>query len=574
MWHYTTQALPNTTVVTFDTFEQSYQHAALHHMRHDLGLSSRLHVSIGDTLHSVRNFAEAHRHMRCDLAHPSLPGREHSDLLALHAMSRIPTALVMTTVLRKQSVSHKRTTDSRVDAWDDALRDGLIWNSTCLPATRPRTVGSGNRFIQRASQEIVQMSCDSAPFENLDRRSNLGPKYCMATRVSAHPSFVFAGWATFSAAPPLHSALVMTEMGNRVLARSIAQSSVVLVGRPQPQQMLGRLAASQGHEVVSITRSLKERLGGLSRDWVLLLFVDAGGNEAPVLSATLQALGRATVTYIVMRFQPRAVTKLFEKGYKVMMLSCTDLIPHFPPNALITRDNVAMLNNALTSREGHAYIFATQGLDLAIPSRQDWNNRRCNPDEPDQCKPRAASSLFARNASSAHLLERTTGNSTAWFSHEDPQLAEAACETFRCERGQSPQVSCSTRVLIPPSMRATEAALRRKPKDRTITKRPNLLLLLIDPISRGEFSRSLPRLSRLLPALGYDTFTQYAAVGNNSGPNQAALYRGRPLRSRQDLVNSTWLWDKLSRKGYATFKGEVRHMPDTPLGRCLQRHSE
>ena len=77
----------------------------------------------------------------------------------------------------------------------------------------------------------------------------------------------------------------MAEMGNRVLTRSIAQSSVVLVGRPQPQQMLGRLAASQGHEVVSITstRSLKERLGGLSGDWVLLLFVDAGGNEATVL---------------------------------------------------------------------------------------------------------------------------------------------------------------------------------------------------------------------------------------------------------------------------------------------------
>ena len=118
--------------------------------------------------------------------------------------------------------------------------------------------------------------------------------------------FVCSGWGKFSSAPPLHSALVMAEMGNRVLTRSIAQSSVVLVGRPQPQQMLGRLAASQGHEVVSITstRSLKERLGGLSGDWVLLLFVDAGGNEATVLSATMTALGRATVTYIVMRSSP------------------------------------------------------------------------------------------------------------------------------------------------------------------------------------------------------------------------------------------------------------------------------
>ena len=86
--------------------------------------------------------------------------------------------------------------------------------------------------------------------------------------------------------------------------------------------------------------------------------------------------------------------------------------------------------------------------------------------------------------------------------------------------------------------------------------------------SRGEFSRSMPRLSRRLPALGYDTFTRYAAVGNNSGPNQAALYRGRALRSRQDLGNSTWLWDKLGHKGYATFKGEVRHMPHTSARAC------
>ena len=177
----TTQALPNTTVVTFDTFEQSYQRAALHHMRHDLGLSSRLHVGIGDTLHTVRSFAGAHRHMRCDLAHPAVADRKHSDLLALHAMSRIPTALVMTTALRKPSVAHKQAIHSKVNAWDDALRDGLIWNSTCLPATRPQ--------IQRAaSQERDQLFCDSAPFELCGRRSILRATYSSY----AHPSFLFA----------------------------------------------------------------------------------------------------------------------------------------------------------------------------------------------------------------------------------------------------------------------------------------------------------------------------------------------------------------------------------------------
>ena len=40
-------ALPNTTVVTFDTFERGYQRAALHYIRHDLGLRSRLRFSVG-----------------------------------------------------------------------------------------------------------------------------------------------------------------------------------------------------------------------------------------------------------------------------------------------------------------------------------------------------------------------------------------------------------------------------------------------------------------------------------------------------------------------------------------------
>ena len=164
----TRQALPNTTVVTFDTFEQSYQRAARHHMRHDLGLSSRLHVGIGDTRHSVRSFAEAHRHVRCDLAHPAVPDRKHSDLLALHAMSRIPTALVMTTVIREQNVADKPIARSWVSAWDDgrhawddALRDLLILNSTCLPPNRPNAVGTDFKIIRN------ETFCDSTPLESL-----------------------------------------------------------------------------------------------------------------------------------------------------------------------------------------------------------------------------------------------------------------------------------------------------------------------------------------------------------------------------------------------------------------------
>ena len=149
------QALPNTTVVTWlsaSAAQRGYQRAALHYIRHDLGLSSRLHVGIGDTLHTVRSFAEAHRHMRCDLAHPSVPGREHSDLLALQAMSRIPRAFVimskfMPADMASQSADRTPILHRPARSWEDALRDGLVWNPRCAA----RTVG--------------HMFCNSPPFE-------------------------------------------------------------------------------------------------------------------------------------------------------------------------------------------------------------------------------------------------------------------------------------------------------------------------------------------------------------------------------------------------------------------------
>ena len=154
-------ALPNTTVVTFDTFERGYQRAALHYIRHDLGLSSRLRFSVGDTAHTVRIFAQAHPHMRCDLAHPSVPSREHSDLLALRAMSHIPGAYVMPTALGSQSVLYGLT-----GLWKDALRSGVIKNSTCRPAIRPRSVGADFRFAN-SNTVIDHIFCTRPPLENL-----------------------------------------------------------------------------------------------------------------------------------------------------------------------------------------------------------------------------------------------------------------------------------------------------------------------------------------------------------------------------------------------------------------------
>ena len=537
--------LPNTSVVTFDVFDRSYQRVVLRYLQQTLGLSPRLKAVTGDSLNSVGNFAEAHRDLRCDLAHPSVPGRENSDLLSLRALSR-RGAWVMPTALGRDNAEVYGPRGS----WPSAIRDGLIVDSRCAPAMRPRVVGSQYRFT-------------AGP---MMREALVDHIFC-------------AGRYTIT--PPLHSGLVMTELGQRVLARSIAKGTIVLLGRPQPKHMLERLAHSQGHAVISVddgpgwSHSLAVRVRQV--DWVLLLFLDSGGEEGSTLNAALRALRHATITYIVVRFHPTAVMRLLDGQYNVMLLSCTHMLRGFGPNALLWPSRANTLNDTLVRLGGHAYVFATQGYDLAIPSRLTWMRRKCS-DRPhpldtppglirrwqrlsSRIPPDVIgwSPFSARRPVNGSCSKRRVGGESVssckpsvvqeWYSHVDPSQAEAACQMMDRFGVGLPEVVCTTRVLVSDRPKPRSARDDASPK-------PNLLVLLIDPISRPQLRRSLPRTLQLLQTMQLEELTRYTAVGNNSGPNQAALYRGTPLLSRRDLNNSTWLWDRLSQKGYATFKGE------------------
>ena len=72
----------------------------------------------------------------------------------------------------------------------------------------------------------------------------------------------------------------------------------------------------------------------------------------------------------------------------------------------------------------------------------------------------------------------------------------------------------------------------------------------------------MPQTKEVLQELGFLQFTKYSAVGDNSGPNQAALYSGKPLFDRDGISKkgrdgeSEWLWDTLRKAGYVTLKGE------------------
>ena len=93
----------------------------------------------------------------------------------------------------------------------------------------------------------------------------------------------------------------------------------------------------------------------------------------------------------------------------------------------------------------------------------------------------------------------------------------------------------------------------------------------------------MPRTSQILEKLGFIHFSNYTAVGPNSGPNQKALYSGIPLQGRNGIkpdINGQWLWDRLKTSGYATLKTEdncvlnsnmIRSLaPNTTHGAALQ----
>jgi hypothetical protein len=107
-------------------------------------------------------------------------------------------------------------------------------------------------------------------------------------------------------------------------------------------------------------------------------------------------------------------------------------------------------------------------------------------------------------------------------------------------------VTCATRI-VPPQLPLGPIS------GSAAAKRPNLLVLLIDPVSTPQFHRLLPRTAALLSSLGYLRYNHYAVVGANSGPNQVALYAGEQLKSRDGVAgdNSRWLWDRLRKVWYA-----------------------
>lgn len=146
-----------------------------------------------------------------------------------------------------------------------------------------------------------------------------------------------------------------------------------------------------------------------------------------------------------------------------------------------------------------------------------------------------------------HILGPRPNEIMFWVSNSNFNKAEAACARW------GNYSKCATRV-VPVEGKAGAVDIETASMERT----PNILLIMIDPISRSHFQRSMPKTLKALNNLGFIHFSNYTAVGPNSGKNQAALYSGLPLASRDGIKKDggRWLWDRLRENGFITLKTE------------------
>lgn len=153
----------------------------------------------------------------------------------------------------------------------------------------------------------------------------------------------------------------------------------------------------------------------------------------------------------------------------------------------------------------------------------------------------------SKSYSQEELDQKSKADFLLWMNGDSLSQSEAVC--IKDRGGQS---KCSTRI--------SEQNLSKNNSSGN-TMQPNVLLILLDPISRSHFDRSMPKTTAVLEEFNFVRFEKYTAVGPNSGPNQAALYSGTKLIERSQIHKNLdsgdkWLWDRLRESGYVTLKGE------------------
>ncbi len=376
-------------------------------------------------------------------------------------------------------------------------------------------------------------------------------------------------------------------------------------------------------------------------NWFLMSYFISERNDYNSIDTALHPdqagvfLNEATLTYVVVEIKssrqlsdsiqtnsdntiqmsgPTAIQSLLNANFKMQLLASSHFFGYHPNFLFRSKEDVQQFlkEGAEFAQDGQfdALLFGTQGLDLAIPSRLSYlqldNLDVCIKDQLNVTG-RCDSKLDARalgneifipcpsrhnqiqidfddsspNGFRIGLDGRVTTkeeheNFEIWFGNTEPSLSEAACVRVRGSDSNSNKVSCTNRILPqkpPPDINDSSNPLTGR------KMRYNVLSIMIDPISRFQFLRSLPLTRLLLQKLEFTSFGRYTSVGDNSGPNQCALFTGCPLSGGRDGVRKSrshdgenkkvWLWDSFKENGYVTLKAEDICIKNTNMVRKL-----
>ena len=317
------------------------------------------------------------------------------------------------------------------------------------------------------------------------------------------------------------------------------------------------------------------------------------------VSATIvrNATARGDVT--VTNGLESAIT-LSEMDYKVSLLSSSHSLKLYSPNALVGRDrdgaSAFFQHGAETAAVGDgtfsAYLFATKGLDLAIPSARTYF-ATLGAGKPKVDKDTGDCYIFVKSCKAAARLQFTSeadrsravglseindkgstvsakeflnsvnvycGNAIVsdperldrfWISGPSVALSEAVCAHIRGCGGRRGASACATRII--PAMNVDG---RRWDEPNNGALGPsNLMVLEIDTISRPLFKQMLPKTRALLEDAGFVSLDRYTPVALAREANHAALFAGQHMPS-QNGRDERWMWDDLRHRGYAIFKGK------------------
>jgi len=359
-------------------------------------------------------------------------------------------------------------------------------------------------------------------------------------------------------ASTLSTGKVLEDLAHRLLNKKSAERSPVLV---ISQSLNGSLVkyAMELEGTYLLQKSNEEE--DLYETWwrnlspkpsiIWLMYVDVSGSETALQLSAKRLFVEVSVKYIVLRFDDHFFCEtaecfrfLWYELYRIQILTCTHDLKGFTANTLLTPHNIKGLKRGLRKTGGYCFLFATKGLDLAIPSRTRFVGLR------GKLWPCRESALHVNKGANETLglwcsksKKRKTNIEELWFSGTTRKSSTVVCAKAKC--GRILEESCFKEIQKP------KISIKYPQKAGA----PNILVVMIDPISRPHFAATLPRLAAKLKTRGFTSFPWYSVVGPDSISNQAALYTGHPLRSSND--GKPPIWQRLREEaGYKTFKSQ------------------